>query len=65
MDLRDEIKLKNIGLDKYETELKRYRSAAFLDESFEGKRTHNKELIELLKRGGTIDSYRILETLGH
>ena len=29
-DLRDELKLKNIVLDKYETELKRYRSAAFL-----------------------------------
>ena len=63
-ELRDELKLKNVVLDKYETELKRYRSAAFLDESFEGTRAHNKELIELLRRGGTIDSYKILEALG-
>jgi hypothetical protein len=63
-ELRDELKLKNIVLEKYETELKRYRSAAFLEDSFEGVRTHNKELVELLKRGGTIDNYRILEALG-
>jgi len=63
-DLRDELKLKNIVLDKYETELKRYRSAAFLADDFEGTRTHNKDLVELLKRSGTIDNYRILEALG-
>jgi hypothetical protein len=62
--LRDELKLKTIVLDKYETELKRYRSAAFLEDSFEGTREHNKELVDLLKRGGTMDSYRILEALG-
>jgi predicted DNA-binding protein len=63
-NLRDELKLKNIALDKYETELKRYRSAAFLDDNYEGTRTHNKEPVELLKRGGTIDNYRVLEALG-
>lgn len=62
--LRDELKLKNVVLDKYEGELKRYRSAAFLDDNFEGKRTHNKELVELLRRRGIMDSYRILEELG-
>jgi hypothetical protein len=62
--LRDELKLKNVVLDKYETELKRYRSAAFLEDDFEGTRTHNKELVELLRKGETIDSYKILEALG-
>ena len=31
-ELKDELKLKTIVLDKYEVELKRYRSAAFLGE---------------------------------
>ena len=62
--LRDELKLKNVVLDKYETELKRYRSAAFIDDNFEGTRTQNKELVELLRRSGTVDSYKILEALG-
>jgi hypothetical protein len=35
-----------------------------LEDSFEGVRTHSKELVELLKRAGTIDNYRILEALG-
>jgi predicted DNA-binding protein len=63
-ELKDELKLKTIVLEKYEAELKRYRSAAFLDDSFEGVRSHNRELVDLLKRGGTLDSYKILESLG-
>jgi hypothetical protein len=62
--LRDELKLKTIVLDKYESELKRYRSAAFLENSFEGTRKHSKELLDLLKRGEIMDSYKILESLG-
>jgi len=62
--LSDELELKNIVLDKYETELKRYRSAAFLEDSFEGTRKHNKELMDLLKRGETMESYGILEAIG-
>ena len=63
-EIRDELKLKSIVLDKYEAELKRYRSAAFLEDSFEGVRKHSKDLVDLLKRAGTIDNYKILETLG-
>ena len=63
-ELREELKLKNIVLDKYEMELKRYRSAAFLEDDFEGVRSHNRELVDLLKRGGTLESYKILEALG-
>jgi hypothetical protein len=62
--LRDELKLKNIVLEKYETELKRYRSEAFLEEKFEGVRKYNKEIIAILKRGGVVDSYSLLEQLG-
>ena len=46
--LRDELKLKNIVLEKYETELKRYRSEAFLEDKFEGVRKYNKEIIAIL-----------------
>ena len=63
-ELRDELRLKNVVIDRYEDELKRYRSAAFLDRDFEGARKHQKELVDLLKKGGTFDSYRILEALG-
>ena len=62
--LRNDLKLKNIVIDKYESELKRYRSATFLEEGFEGTREYGQELIELLKRTNVIDSYRILEELG-
>ncbi|MCJ7443464.1 MAG: hypothetical protein MUO26_02855 [Methanotrichaceae archaeon] len=63
-ELRDDLRLKNVVIDRYEAELKRYRSAAFLDADFEGTRRYNKELVDLLKRGGTYDSYRMLEALG-
>ena len=62
--LQDELRLKNIVIDKYESELKRYRSATFLEGGFEGSREYNHELVELLKRKGVVDSYRILEELG-
>ncbi len=63
-ELRDELRLKNVVIDRYEDELKRYRSAAFLDSDFDGVRKHQKELVDLLKKGRTYDSYRILEALG-
>jgi hypothetical protein len=62
--LRDELKLKNVVLEKYETELKRYRSEAFLEDKFEGKRKYSKELVDILKRGGVCDSNSLLEQLG-
>jgi hypothetical protein len=62
--LQDELRLKNIVIDKYESELKRYRSATFLEGGFEGAREYNHELVELLKRKGVADSYKILEELG-
>jgi hypothetical protein len=63
-DLRDDLKQKKIVLEKYENELKRYRSEAFSEEEFEGVRKYSKELISILKSQGTIDSYRLLNELG-
>jgi hypothetical protein len=62
--LRDELRLKNIVLEKYETELKRYRSEAFIEDKFEGVRKYNKEIITILKHRGVADSHFLLEQLG-
>jgi hypothetical protein len=63
-DLRDDLKQKKIVLEKYEKELKRYRSEAFLEDKFVGVRKYNKEIVAILKRGTAVDSYRLLEELG-
>lgn len=62
-ELRDDLRQKAIVLERYEAELRRYRSAAFTKDDFQGSRDYNKELVEILK-GGSVDSYRILERLG-
>lgn len=63
-ELREELRMKSLVIERYEEELKRYRSVAFIEEGFEGVRKYHRELVDLLKRGGTFDSYRILEALG-
>jgi hypothetical protein len=62
--LADDLRLKNIVLEKYEQELKRYRNEAFLIDEFQGTRKYSRDLIDLLKQRDAIDSYRILEALG-
>ncbi len=62
--MADDLRLKNIVLENYEKELKRYRSGPFLIDEFQGSRKYSKELIALLKQHETIDNYRILEKLG-
>jgi len=62
--LRDDVNQKKIVLEKYETELKRYRSQAFVENKFEGIRKYNRELIAVLKQGIVLDSYKLLEELG-
>jgi hypothetical protein len=62
--LRDDLNQKKIVLEKYETELKRYRSQAFVEDNFEGARKYNRELISVLKQGIVLDSYKLLEELG-
>jgi predicted DNA-binding protein len=63
-ELRDDLNQKKIVLEKYETELKRYRSQAFVEDKFEGVRKYNRELIAVLKQGIVLDSYKLLEDLG-
>lgn len=63
-ELREDVKQKKIVLEKYENELRRYRSEAFLEVGFGGVREYSKEIIAILKRGSVIDSYKLLEELG-
>lgn len=63
-ELNDDLKQKKIVLEKYENELKRYRSEAFLDDRFKGVRKYSKPIIDILKRGVTVDSYKLLDELG-
>jgi hypothetical protein len=62
--LRGDLERKNIVLDRYETELKRYRSQTFLDDNYKGVRRFSKELIEILKSRYQLDSYKLLSELG-
>ena len=61
--LLGKLKQKDIIIERHESELKRYRSEAFLTPRFEGIRRYSKELVEILKSGNRVDSYRILEIL--
>lgn len=62
--LRDDLRQKTIVLERYEAELKKYRSQSFLNEDYKGVRQYSKEIVELFKAKGFIDSYRLLEELG-
>jgi hypothetical protein len=62
--LRDDVRQKSIVIERYETELKRFRSQPFLNKGFEGSRKYSEELIKILKAKGSIDSSRLLESLG-
>lgn len=62
--LRDDLRQKDIVLDRYESELKRFRSQTFLEDDYHGVRRYSKELVEIIKTRGFVNSYRLLETLG-
>ncbi len=62
--LKEELKLKSLVLDKYETELYKLRHASFEEsDEFQGIRGHG-ELTSLLKRGRVLKGYEILKELG-
>ena len=63
-NLRDDLRQKAIVLERYESELKKYRSQSFIGEDYAGVRRYSKEIIDLLKSCDHADSYRILENLG-
>jgi len=62
--LRDDLRQKEIVLERYEAELRRYRAEPFLHEDYKGMRPYSEELVRILKTRGSVDSYRLLEALG-
>jgi hypothetical protein len=52
-----------LALERVENELRRYRAEPFLDEKFQGIRKYDKKLIDLLKKGESIDSDHLLHML--
>jgi hypothetical protein len=62
--LRDELNRKDVLLDRYETELKRYRAAPWAETEFKGIRSLNEDLVTILKTRGSVDRMQLLEALG-
>lgn len=62
--LRDENRLLKKLVENLDRELKRYRARPFLEEGFEGIRRFDKELIDLLRRGGSYSDEELLANLG-
>ncbi len=52
-----------LALERVENELRRYRAEPFLQEDFTGRRSYDRKLIELLKKGEAIDSDHLLRLL--
>ena len=62
--LRNELKMKTMLLEKLEADLYKARYASFQEvEIGEGSRRHDQELINILRRGKTLDGYSILKEL--
>jgi hypothetical protein len=62
--LRDDLRQKEVVLQRYEAELRRYRAEPFQANQFQGMRPYSKELVDVLKARGHVGSYEILELLG-
>lgn len=62
--LSDALRQKEIVMERYEAELKRYRAQPFLEDDYKGVRPYSEELVKILKTRGQVDGYRLLELLG-
>ena len=62
-ELKTDLRQKRIVIDRFEDELRRYRSRDFMDTSFDGIRTYSPELIQILKKRGVVDSEILLNEL--
>lgn len=64
--LKQEIRLLKMLTENLDKELKRYRAQPFMveEKQFEGVRTYDRELVDLLKTSGSVDSDHILKQLG-
>jgi vacuolar-type H+-ATPase subunit I/STV1 len=63
--LRSELKMKTMLLEKLEADVYKARYASFQEvEMGEGTRRHDQELINILRRGKSLEGYAILKELG-
>ena len=62
--LRDENRMLRKLVENLEKELRRYRAQPFLEPHFEGIRRFDRDLIELLRKGETLNEEEILDRLG-
>lgn len=62
-DLRQDIKQRQIVIEKLESELQELRTQPFTDEDFEGRRKFSEDLIEELKRADRISADELLRRL--
>ena len=62
--LREDLTRKNILIERYEAELKRYRAAPWRETDFKGIRSLNEDLVTILKARGSVDRMQLLEALG-
>ncbi len=62
--LREDLQRKNILIERYESELKRYRAAPWIETNFAGMRGLSGDLVQVLKARGSVDRFQLLESLG-
>ncbi len=62
--LREESRLMRQLADRLDKELRRYRMQPFAKEEFQGVRSYDRELVDLLKHEGMVDSDHLLSKLG-
>lgn len=63
-ELKEDNRQKRIVIERQENELRRYRAEPFLEEGFASVRKYDRELIEILKKRGVVDSEELLRELG-
>jgi len=63
-DLSRQCRLLDTVVDKLEQELRRYRGKPFLEERFEGVRSYEKELVDLLKSKDIVTDGELFSHLG-
>lgn len=61
--LRNENRLLKKLAENLDNELRRYRAQPFIEEAFEGVRRFDRDLIELLRKGGSYTQEQILANL--
>jgi hypothetical protein len=62
--LQNELRMKSILLERYETELYKLRHSDFAETNRLGMRAHNPALMDLLKKGRPLEGHAILKALG-